>query len=133
LDPSPSSATIDEGTARFVSALGFHAAGDGTYTLRFDGTESSEVMVQRTLGDQVRHNLGWILAVPAGGVLLVVGCVMLVVGLVRRSSARGAAPASAGPIAPTGPLPTASWHPDPTGEHRLRYWDGAQWTEHTSE
>ena len=25
---------------------------------------------------------------------------------------------------------TADWHPDPTGRHELRYWDGSQWTEH---
>ncbi|GAA5144270.1 AIM24 family protein [Nocardioides marinquilinus] len=24
----------------------------------------------------------------------------------------------------------ADWHPDPTGKHELRYWDGSQWTEH---
>ena len=27
----------------------------------------------------------------------------------------------------------AEWHPDPTGRHELRYWDGAQWTEHVSD
>ncbi|HWU20489.1 MAG TPA: AIM24 family protein [Nocardioides sp.] len=27
----------------------------------------------------------------------------------------------------------ANWHPDPTGRHELRYWDGAQWTEHVSD
>ncbi len=26
----------------------------------------------------------------------------------------------------------ASWYPDPLGRHELRYWDGAQWTEHVS-
>jgi uncharacterized RDD family membrane protein YckC len=26
----------------------------------------------------------------------------------------------------------AGWHPDPRGQARLRYWDGSQWTEHTS-
>ena len=26
----------------------------------------------------------------------------------------------------------AGWHPDPRGEARLRYWDGSQWTDHTS-
>jgi uncharacterized RDD family membrane protein YckC len=26
----------------------------------------------------------------------------------------------------------AGWHPDPHGQARLRYWDGSQWTEHTS-
>jgi uncharacterized protein YxjI len=26
----------------------------------------------------------------------------------------------------------AAWHPDPTGRHQLRYWDGAAWTGHVS-
>jgi uncharacterized RDD family membrane protein YckC len=26
----------------------------------------------------------------------------------------------------------AGWHPDPHGQARLRYWDGSQWTAHTS-
>lgn len=26
--------------------------------------------------------------------------------------------------------PPAAWHPDPAGTHRLRWWDGQQWTEH---
>lgn len=27
----------------------------------------------------------------------------------------------------------AGWHPDPHHQARLRYWDGSQWTEHTSQ
>lgn len=27
----------------------------------------------------------------------------------------------------------ANWHPDPTGRHQLRYWDGTQWTAHVSD
>lgn len=30
-------------------------------------------------------------------------------------------------------MTAAAWHPDPTGRHELRYWDGAQWTEHVSD
>jgi uncharacterized protein YxjI len=30
------------------------------------------------------------------------------------------------------PSTPAAWHPDPLGRHELRYWDGAQWTEHVS-
>ena len=29
--------------------------------------------------------------------------------------------------------PTAGWHPDPSGRHELRYWDGAQWREDVSD
>ena len=28
--------------------------------------------------------------------------------------------------------PNAGWYADPTGSSDLRYWDGTQWTEHTS-
>ena len=27
----------------------------------------------------------------------------------------------------------ADWHPDPMNRHQLRYWDGANWTEHVSD
>ena len=26
-----------------------------------------------------------------------------------------------------------AWHPDPTGRHQLRWWDGAAWTAHVSD
>ncbi|MBA3421799.1 MAG: DUF2510 domain-containing protein [Thermoleophilaceae bacterium] len=31
------------------------------------------------------------------------------------------------------PAPAADWYSDPRSEARLRYWDGAAWTEHTTE
>lgn len=27
----------------------------------------------------------------------------------------------------------AAWHPDPTGRHELRYWDGTAWSDHVSD
>ncbi|MBS43376.1 MAG: Tellurium resistance protein [Nocardioides sp.] len=27
----------------------------------------------------------------------------------------------------------ADWHPDPSGRHQLRYWDGSRWTEHVAD
>jgi uncharacterized protein YxjI len=27
----------------------------------------------------------------------------------------------------------ANWHPDPSGRHELRYWDGTAWTDHVSD
>ena len=27
--------------------------------------------------------------------------------------------------------PQPNWYPDPYGQAELRWWDGAQWTEHT--
>ncbi|MDY7083594.1 MAG: DUF2510 domain-containing protein [Actinomycetota bacterium] len=31
--------------------------------------------------------------------------------------------------APAAGLPAAGWHPDPTGRHRHRWWDGLRWTD----
>jgi uncharacterized RDD family membrane protein YckC len=36
------------------------------------------------------------------------------------------------PVAQSSGDAGAGWHPDPHGQARLRYWDGSQWTEHTS-
>jgi hypothetical protein len=30
-------------------------------------------------------------------------------------------------------MPPAAWHPDPHGQHRWRWWDGEQWTDHVSD
>jgi hypothetical protein len=29
------------------------------------------------------------------------------------------------------PMAPPGWHPDPSGQHRLRWWDGTQWGEQT--
>jgi hypothetical protein len=32
----------------------------------------------------------------------------------------------------SGSSPRPGWHPDPWKQHRLRYWDGWQWTGYTT-
>ena len=29
--------------------------------------------------------------------------------------------------------PSEGWHPDPTGRHQLRWWNGQQWSEHVND
>ena len=29
--------------------------------------------------------------------------------------------------------PAGAWHPDPSGRHQSRWWDGGRWTEHVSD
>ena len=43
---------------------------------------------------------------------------------------RGLPPQAPVPTQSSGATP-ADWYPDPKGEARLRYWDGAAWTDHT--
>jgi hypothetical protein len=49
---------------------------------------------------------------------------------------QGVAPPPVHPVVPvvaarSGPAP--SWHPDPTGRHEHRFWDGEAWSEHVSD
>ncbi len=37
------------------------------------------------------------------------------------------------PQPPQPSMPPANWYPDPSGNARLRYWDGARWTDHTAQ
>ena len=110
-----------------------------------------------SIGDVAKDNLAWGLGIALGALLVFAGLIMLIVGIVRRSKAKrqaaapyaalpgfppivtapGAVPglASPSPSAPPAAVPTSppAWHPDPLGQHRLRYWDGTSWTEHTSD
>jgi hypothetical protein len=52
---------------------------------------------------------------------------------------RGPAPASTPPEAspspslPSGGMPPPGWHPDPSGRHWWRWWDGRGWTDHVAD
>lgn len=35
-------------------------------------------------------------------------------------------------VSDTPPNAPAAWHPDPTGRHELRYWNGSAWSDHVS-
>ena len=46
---------------------------------------------------------------------------------VRPMQIQGGTPAAA--VAQT----AAGWHPDPSGRHEMRYWNGASWTDDVSD
>lgn len=41
--------------------------------------------------------------------------------------------ASRPPPTPNVAAPAAAWHPDPSGRHEHRYWDGQTWTDQVSD
>jgi hypothetical protein len=139
-----SNQNIGQGGAQYWSVAGFDAARDGRYRIRVESTGGpSQVIVARPFERMARENVAWILLFLAGGLLGLVAFVLLLVGIVRRSRARRDAAMAGGTggyavAAPGAPpvhpgLPPADWYPDPSGEHRLRYWDGTGWTGHTSD
>lgn len=54
-----------------------------------------------------------------------------VAGAAPAAAAATLAPAAPG-VTAAGAAPPANWYPDPSGQARLRWWDGARWTEHTA-
>lgn len=49
------------------------------------------------------------------------------------SGPAGAAPGTPAGAAPAAAAPAGAWHPDPTGRHQQRWWDGATWTDQVAD
>lgn len=120
--------TIDRGSDHYVSAVEFTVPRAASYSLRFR-TTVGKVMVARPLGDLFRRRVPWLVEIAAGWVLALIGVTMLIVGVVRRGRAKRAANTTFN----SGGVAAADWFADPRGEHRLRYWDGRQWTDHIAD
>jgi len=123
--------TIDRGSDHYTAAVEFDTPRPGTYTLRFDTTEPGNVIVGRSLGDLFGRRVPWLVGIGVGWLIALIGMIMLIVGLVRRGRATRRAQRVGG-SSPTR-VAAAAWFPDPDGRHRLRYWDGARWTDFTAE
>lgn len=118
--------TIDRGSDQYGAAVEFHVPEAGRYDLQFE-TTSGQVMIQRPLGDLFTRRVPWLFEAGIGWLIAVIGVTMLIIGVFRRG--RSARTAIA--VVPTPAVSPAAWFGDPLGEHRLRYWDGHEWTDHT--
>ncbi len=148
--------TIARPNGTYVSAVEFDVRRSGTYRVGIHARRPGLVMVQQSIGEVARRSVVWALGIALGALLVFAGLIMLIVGIVRRSKAKQRATAAtygynAG-LPPTypqstiavptdapssvavpgaAPMSPPAWHPDPHGQHRLRYWDGSTWTDHT--
>lgn len=114
--------SLTTGGDRFVGAVRFRTPSAGSYTVDVSSTRVTSFLVARPLTDTIQSVLIWFLLAGAGGVVVVVGVILLIVGSVRRGRMqRVVAYARAVP---------AGWHPDPSGARQWRYWDGSRWTDH---
>jgi len=107
----------------YVSTVEFTAPESGLYTIRVDTTRTGSVIVARPLEDSLRQSLPWWGVFALGVIGAITGAVLWIVGAARRRRARQMTYAYAG-------LPPPGWYADPHAAGRLRYWDGARWTEH---
>lgn len=81
-----------------------------------------EVAFEQFLGDKLVASRESLLGQDSGA-----AAAAQVAPLARQA----AAPVQAAPAQQPSSWP-AAWYPDPTGQARLRYWDGSAWTAHTA-
>jgi len=87
---------ITRGRRHYSSAVAFRVSSPGSYTVRIAAARG-DALISRSLADAVRTRVAWLAGIPIGGLLFLVGLVLLVVGIVRRSKARKAALAGSPP------------------------------------
>ena len=92
---------ITRGGRHYSSAVAFRVSAAGSYTVRIAGARG-DALISRSLADAVRSRVGWVAGIPIGGLLLLIGLVLLIVGIVRRSRARKAASSGSPPPGPPG-------------------------------
>jgi len=128
--PVMTNQTLARGSALYTGVLQFTVPSSGTYTIAVQGP-AVQVIVARSLTEALGGVLALFGVTALGGLLVLVGLVWLIVAATR--SGRTPTPAYAVPGAgfaqPPGVVVTpAGWYPDPSGQARLRWWDGAGWT-----
>ena len=81
---------ITRGRRHYSSAVAFRVSIPGSYTVRIAAARGDAV-ISRSLADAVRSRVGWVAGIPVGGLLFLIGLVLLVVRIARRSKVRKAA------------------------------------------
>jgi hypothetical protein len=101
-----SSETITEGSGIYASTVGFHVAAAGKYKVQIAAVTPSSVIVAPSIGSQFVHATQWLVVVGIGGLLTIVGIMLLIVAIVRRTHQKGPPPNLGPPM---------QWIPPPAG------------------
>ena len=107
------SETITRGSVEYTGTATFRASTSGEYVVEIT-SEPRQAVVARSLIDTFGGVVGWFLLGLLGGFVVVLGVVLLIIGIVRRSRAAnraGYAPTAADP--PPWPPPDWPSHPQP--------------------
>jgi len=89
--------TITKNSRTFNSAVGFHAAVAGSYSVTVESARPASVIIAPSLGSQVVHAAPWLILSGVGMLIAIVGLVLLIVISNRRSRARLQAVAAGAP------------------------------------
>jgi hypothetical protein len=131
---------IGRGGTSYLGIWEFKITSTGQYNIAVTGSPGEPFFISRSFGDLAKHAAGWFILMGAGILLGIVGVVLLIVGVVRRSRARKQAyaytagyPAAGYPPAAQQPAgqPPAGWYADPQMPGTMRWWDGTRWTDQT--
>jgi predicted heme/steroid binding protein len=87
--------TITRGSVTYTGVAQFEAEDAGSYTITITDVPATQVIVAPSLGEVAVRAGIWVLGMVLGGLLFVVGLILLIVGLVRRSRARRGPPPGA--------------------------------------
>jgi hypothetical protein len=106
------SETITRGSVQYEGVATFRASTSGEYEVEIT-SEPRQAIVARSLIDTFGGVIGWFLIGLAGGGLVVLGVILLIIGIVRRSRSANRAGYPPTPAAPPWPPPDWPSHPQP--------------------
>lgn len=78
--------TVTVGSTIYTAAVSFPVDTTGSYRIRIDDVDSGTVLVGKSVFDQFKTIGLWLFAFLFSGLLFLIGLIVLIVGIVRRSS-----------------------------------------------
>ena len=123
---------IQRNSDRYTASVEFTTPRAGDYVIDFQSDVRTTVMIERTLGHTIRTLVPWFVDIGIGLLVAIVGIVMFAVRSAHKRKELRLALVATTTRTASGSAP-ADWYPDPSATARLRYWDGAEWTDHVAD
>lgn len=97
------------GTNRYDSVASFTVDDEGSYRVEIDsGSTANRAVLARTFETGLEHSIPWIITTGVGTLVMLLGSILLIIGMVRRSRAKKPQPPVVGNQQQPSPVPPAS-------------------------